>query len=47
MLLFLTVVLVGCAIQEPTENTGGIKFINDTAARASLAYCSNDSCKAS
>jgi hypothetical protein len=39
--------VAGCTIQDPTENTGGIKFVNDTGTRASLAYCSNDSCTAS
>jgi hypothetical protein len=43
-LLGLALAVAGCTIQDPTENTGGVKFINDTTAAASLNYCSNPAC---
>ncbi len=41
-------VLVGsaCTIQDPTENTGPIKFVNDTGSAAVVAYCKDTACTA-
>ena len=40
------VLLAGCTINDPTENTFGPRIINDTRSTATIAYCNGtSSCK--
>jgi len=43
-LVLLVAVASGCTIQDPTENTGPVKFVNDTGAMVTLSYCLSSDC---
>ncbi len=45
VLMVVTVcVMTGCAINDPTENTGGVTFVNDTHRVLTVAYCADAWC---
>lgn len=43
-LVLLVAIASGCTIQDPTENTGPVKFVNDTGAMVTLSYCLRSDC---